>query len=91
MEPNAKPAPAAKSAQAAAKPAQDAKTAPTAAKPAQTAAKPAASGAKSVKVGAGDTIYSLARKNNISVDELCKANGIGPDAKIQVGRTLRIP
>ncbi len=93
----AKAQPAAKTAPIAAKAPTPAKSDP-AAKPAQTAkptaakpAKPTASGAKSVQVGAGDTLYSLARKNNISVDELCKANGITSDTKIQVGRKLRIP
>ncbi len=89
-QPAAKTTPIAAKTPSAAKPAAAAKPEP-AAKPVAQAAKPAAAGAKSVQVGAGDTLYSLARKNNVSVDELCKANGITPSTKIQVGRKLRIP
>ncbi len=61
-----------------------------ASKPAQ-AEKPVASGSKSVRVSSGDTLYSLARANNTNVAALCKANGITPKTKLQVGRTLRLP
>ena len=54
-------------------------------------AKPAAGGAKSVRVAKGDTLYSLARKNNVSVDDLCKANGMTPKSPLKLGATLRLP
>ena len=101
-EPAAKPAQDNKPTQATkpgqAKPAADAKPTPTPtpdAKPTQAKpvadAKPAAGGAKSVRVAKGDTLYSLARKNNVSVDDLCKANGMTPKSPLKLGATLRLP
>ncbi len=56
--------------------------------------KPAArqsASAGNVRVSAGDTLYSLARKNNTSVDALCRANNISPKTPLKVGNTLRLP
>jgi len=39
----------------------------------------------------GETLWSIANKNGISVKELCKANDIEPSSAIQVGKTLLIP
>ena len=39
----------------------------------------------------GDTLYSISKKNNISVDELKKINNIDDSNKIIVGQKLKIP
>ncbi|MDR3311973.1 MAG: M23 family metallopeptidase [Spirochaetaceae bacterium] len=39
----------------------------------------------------GDTIYSLARVNDISVEQLIAVNKLGAGASIRVGQTIRIP
>lgn len=38
----------------------------------------------------GDTLYSLAKKNNMKVDELLSLNGIDSNAVIKVGQKLKI-
>lgn len=38
----------------------------------------------------GDTLYSLARKNNMKVDELLALNGLDSNAVIKVGQKLKI-
>ncbi|MDX6153680.1 LysM peptidoglycan-binding domain-containing protein [Marinococcus sp. PL1-022] len=51
---------------------------------------PAASGSYTVK--SGDTLYSIANRNNVSVTELKKANGIPTSSNvIRVGQVLKIP
>ena len=44
---------------------------------------------KSYTVKKGDTLYSIAKKNGMSVKELCKKNGIKQSAKIRAGQTLK--
>ena len=41
------------------------------------------------KVQKGETLYSIARKRNTSVDAICKLNGIGKNAKIKAGQILK--
>ena len=41
------------------------------------------------KVEAGETLYSIARKRNISVEELCKKNHIGKNMRIRPGQILK--
>ncbi len=39
----------------------------------------------------GDTLYALARKYGVSVDEICAYNGISNQAKIKIGQSITIP
>lgn len=39
----------------------------------------------------GDTLYSLAKKYGVSVDEICAYNGISNQSKIKIGQTITIP
>jgi len=39
----------------------------------------------------GDTLYSIARKNSVTVDELCKANGMTRNDVLSLGKNLYIP
>lgn len=53
---------------------------------------PASSGkAKSVTVKPGETLYSIARANGVSVQALQKANKLGANANIKSGQKLIIP
>ncbi len=52
---------------------------------------PTASKAKSYLVRAGDTLFSIARLYNVSVDALAKANGLTNPNALRAGQTLRIP
>jgi murein DD-endopeptidase MepM/ murein hydrolase activator NlpD len=45
----------------------------------------------SVTVQSGQTIYSIARANNLSPDELARANNIAPPYAIRVGQRLTVP
>ena len=45
----------------------------------------------SVTVQHGDTLYSIARNNGVSVSQLSAANGIQPPYNISAGQVLRIP
>lgn len=57
----------------------------------QTSKKPAASGTTTnYKVKKGDTLYSIASRNGITVDQLKKANGMKSD-KLAINQTLKIP
>lgn len=40
------------------------------------------------KVEAGETVYSIARKRGVSVEDICKKNGIGSDMRIRPGQLL---
>jgi murein DD-endopeptidase MepM/ murein hydrolase activator NlpD len=44
-----------------------------------------------VTVQSGQTIYSIARANNLSPDELARANNIAPPYDIRVGQRLTVP
>ena len=44
-----------------------------------------------IRVRSGDTMYSLARQNGVSVEELASANGTRFPYAINVGQTLRMP
>ncbi len=48
-------------------------------------------GGTNYTVQAGDTISSIASANNISAEELMKANGITDPATLTIGQTLAIP
>lgn len=41
-------------------------------------------------VAKGDTLYSIAFRNNLDYRELAAWNGVGPDFKIRIGQTLRL-
>jgi hypothetical protein len=43
-----------------------------------------------IQVLPGDTIYGLARRYSVSVNELMAANNL-PDARIEVGQVLLLP
>ncbi|MCR5219322.1 M23 family metallopeptidase [Treponema sp.] len=43
------------------------------------------------KVAKGETFYSISKKYGITVDELCKANGITKNDVLKTGQTLKIP
>lgn len=47
-------------------------------------------GASQVTVRSGDTLYSIARRNNVTVEALKRANGLTTNS-IQVGQTLALP
>ena len=59
--------------------------------PAQTEEKPTAANTdiRWYKVTTGDTVESVARKNGISVETLCRLNRIGRYAKLTGGSLLR--
>ena len=42
-------------------------------------------------VGKGDSLWSIAKKNHLSVSELARANNLGTGASLQPGRKLIIP
>jgi N-acetylmuramoyl-L-alanine amidase len=42
------------------------------------------------KVGPGETLWSIARRYNVSVEELRSMNGLDPDATIQVNQVLSV-
>ena len=62
---------------------------PPGVKPAAPAVKPAAPAAAVVKVVEGDTLYGLARRHNLSVDQLKKLNNLTGDI-VRPGQTLKI-
>ncbi|MBQ6309926.1 MAG: LysM peptidoglycan-binding domain-containing protein [Bacteroidales bacterium] len=47
-------------------------------------------GAKYYTVKKGDTLYGIARKNNISLNELLKLNGLTAKSTIHAGKKLRV-
>ena len=62
----------------------------TAATPPATPAAAAPLAGSTVVVGKGETLYSLARRHNVKVEALMKANNLSAD-KIQAGQTLILP
>lgn len=40
-------------------------------------------------VKAGDTLYAIARKHGVTLNQLCKANGLKPNSLIRAGQKLR--
>jgi murein DD-endopeptidase MepM/ murein hydrolase activator NlpD len=57
-----------------------------------TTAAPAVSSAKQTrlhKVKKGETLYSIARKRHMSIDELCKLNHIGKNIRLRAGQILK--
>ncbi len=42
-------------------------------------------------VAKGDTLYGISRQYGITLDELCKANGITSSSVLKIGQTLKIP
>ena len=50
-----------------------------------------AEGSGSVTVQSGQTLYSIARANNLTPDELARANNIPPPYAIRVGQRLTVP
>lgn len=67
--------------------------APKPAAPKTVPSKPAAAKAelRSYTVDKGDTVTYIAKRHNVSADELMKLNGITQPTKLQPGRKLRIP
>lgn len=43
------------------------------------------------KVESGDTLWSIAKKFNVTVDDIIKANELEDPNKLQVGQELKIP
>ena len=44
-----------------------------------------------VTVAAGDTLYSIAKKYNVKVSDLEKANKLTKGSKIKLGQTIKLP
>lgn len=61
-----------------------------AAAPAPAAPAMASASGNAYKVASGDTLHSIARRFNVSVDALKRANGLN-DGNIRIGQTLTIP
>ncbi len=59
--------------------------------PVETVAPVRTAHAGSVVVMPGDTLYSIARANNVHVRQLSAANSIAPPYNINIGQTLRLP
>jgi LysM repeat protein len=38
----------------------------------------------------GETLYSIAKRNNITVDKLREMNGMSPENKLLVGKRLKV-
>lgn len=71
-----------------------AQPAPSARQIADAAAKERQNTAKPVPayvVQAGDTLFSLARKYNVTVEALLKANGLSEAGSLRIGMTLNLP
>ena len=90
-----KPATVAKPAAPAAKPAAVPAPAPqkavAAPRPVETAsAKPVAAAQNTWLVKRGDTLYSIATKNGMTVEQLCRKNGIPTSYTIQIGEVLKL-
>ena len=65
-------------------------------KPAAVGGKPtntqgSAGKTRNVTVKSGDTLYNIARANNVPVQALQKANKLGANAKLKIGQKLIIP
>jgi len=69
--------------------------APPSAPPATPAPSPAAAatptGSQNYVVKAGDTLFSIARRHNVSVQQLAASNRLADVTLVKVGQTLRIP
>jgi len=48
-------------------------------------------GASLYRVKPGDTVYSLARRHCVSVDQIHGSNGLDSNYSIQIGQTLQLP
>jgi murein DD-endopeptidase MepM/ murein hydrolase activator NlpD len=46
--------------------------------------------AKYHKIRSGDTLYAIARKNNMTVNQLCQLNGISPKKVLRIGSQIRV-
>jgi LysM repeat protein len=66
------------------------KVAAAAAAAAEASQKRSAQKGRTYTVQSGDTLYSIAKKAGVSVEELKKANGLA-DNSVQVGRKLNLP
>ncbi|MFT3991446.1 MAG: LysM peptidoglycan-binding domain-containing protein [Luteolibacter sp.] len=66
---------------------------PAAAKPAvqETASKPAQASGKTHVMKKGDSLWTIAKTNKVSLESLKKANGIKDERKVKVGATIVIP
>jgi len=43
------------------------------------------------RVRKGDSLWTVARKHNTSVETLCRLNGLKPDVALQIGQRLQVP
>ena len=59
--------------------------------PAPMQAQARSSSTNYVTVGRGDTLYSIARANNVRVEDLAATNQIAPPYQVAAGRKLRLP
>ena len=41
------------------------------------------------KVAAGETLASIARRRNVTVEQICRLNHLSPSAKVRPGMILR--
>ncbi len=64
---------------------------PVAKKTAEPAAKSATATPGTYEVGKGDTATSIAKRFNVTVDDLLKLNKVTDPKKLQLGQTLKIP
>jgi murein DD-endopeptidase MepM/ murein hydrolase activator NlpD len=55
------------------------------------AVKPVAAAPSVHVVNRGDTLMSVARRNHITANELARANGLDPAAKLRIGMKLTVP
>ena len=52
-------------------------------------ARPSVSAKRYYKVRSGDTLSQIAARNNTTISQICKLNGIRQNATLQIGRSLR--
>jgi membrane-bound lytic murein transglycosylase D len=57
----------------------------------QSGARPASRGYRQHQVASGQTLSSIARRYDVSINDLRDANGLGSSNLIKVGQTLRVP
>jgi LysM repeat protein len=52
---------------------------------------PSAAARTTYTVQKGDTLFSIARRNDVTVAELASANGLTASSTIKIGQRIRIP
>jgi membrane-bound lytic murein transglycosylase D len=59
--------------------------------PANTSEAASASNLTKVRARKGDTIGKIAAAHKLSVDEVARLNGVGPDVELQAGQEIKLP